>query len=299
MTLPESVNIVEVGARDGLQNEPKVSLEAKVSLIDSLSQSGLRYIEAGAFVSPKRVPQMADSDRVFSNIQRRPGIIYSALTPNVRGLEAALEARADEIAVFASASESFSQNNIHCSIAESLARFEPVIALAQQHNIKVRGYLSCVADCPYEGATSPNMVADIAKAMYDLGCYQISLGDTIGSGTPLRIANMIEAVSARVSLSDLAVHFHDTYGQALANIYQALTMGIDTIDSSIAGLGGCPYAPGASGNIATEDVIYLCHGLGIDTSVDLNTLVQASSAICKALNRVPQSKITLAQILHQ
>lgn len=299
MTLPESVNIVEVGARDGLQNEPKVSLEAKVSLIDSLSQSGLRYIEAGAFVSPKRVPQMADSDRVFSNIQRRPGIIYSALTPNVRGLEAALEARADEIAVFASASESFSQNNIHCSIAESLARFEPVIALAQQHNIKVRGYLSCVADCPYEGATSPNMVADIAKAMYDMGCYQISLGDTIGSGTPLRIANMIEAVSARVSLADLAVHFHDTYGQALANIYQALTMGIDTIDSSIAGLGGCPYAPGASGNVATEDVIYLCHGLGIDTSVDLNTLVQASRVICKALNRVPQSKVTLAQILHR
>lgn len=294
MTLPESVNIVEVGARDGLQNEPKVSLEAKVSLIDSLSQSGLRYIEAGAFVSPKRVPQMADSDRVFSNIQRRPGIIYSALTPNVRGLEAALEARADEIAVFASASESFSQNNIHCSIAESLARFEPVIALAQQHNIKVRGYLSCVADCPYEGATSPNMVADIAKAMYDLGCYQISLGDTIGSGTPLRIANMIEAVSARVSLSDLAVHFHDTYGQALANIYQALTMGIDTLDSSIAGLGGCPYAPGASGNVATEDVIYLCHGLNINTDVDLSTLIHTAKIICKTLNKKPLSKVTLS-----
>ncbi|MGR5284195.1 hydroxymethylglutaryl-CoA lyase [Vibrio maritimus] len=294
MTLPESVNIVEVGARDGLQNEPKVSLEVKVSLIDSLSQSGLRYIEAGAFVSPKRVPQMADSDRVFSNIQRRPGIIYSALTPNVRGLEAALEARADEIAVFASASESFSQNNIHCSIAESLARFEPVIALAQQHNIKVRGYLSCVADCPYEGATSPNMVADIAKAMYDLGCYQISLGDTIGSGTPLRIANMIEAVSARVSLSDLAVHFHDTYGQALANIYQALTMGIDTIDSSIAGLGGCPYAPGASGNVATEDVIYLCHGLNINTDVDLSTLIHTAKIICKTLNKKPLSKVTLS-----
>jgi hydroxymethylglutaryl-CoA lyase len=294
MTLPESVNIVEVGARDGLQNEPKVSLEVKVSLIDSLSQSGLRYIEAGAFVSPKRVPQMADSDRVFSNIQRRPGIIYSALTPNVRGLEAALEARADEIAVFASASESFSQNNIHCSIAESLARFEPVITLAQQHNIKVRGYLSCVADCPYEGATSPNMVADIAKAMYDLGCYQISLGDTIGSGTPLRIANMIEAVSARVSLSDLAVHFHDTYGQALANIYQALTMGIDTIDSSIAGLGGCPYAPGASGNVATEDVIYLCHGLNINTDVDLSTLIHTAKIICKTLNKKPLSKVTLS-----
>lgn len=299
MTLPDSVHIVEVGARDGLQNEPEVSLEAKVTLIDSLSKTGLRYIETGAFVSPKRIPQMANSDKVFKSIQRHPGITYSALTPNVRGLEAALEAKADEIAVFASASESFSQNNIHCSISESLARFEPVIAIAQQHNIKVRGYLSCVADCPYEGATSPNMVADIAKAMYDLGCYQISLGDTIGSGTPLRIANMIEAVSARVSLSDLAVHFHDTYGQALANIYQALTMGIDTIDSSIAGLGGCPYAPGASGNVATEDVIYLCHGLGIDTGVNLNTLVQTSSTICQTLDREPQSKVTLAQVIHR
>jgi hydroxymethylglutaryl-CoA lyase len=294
MTLPESVNIVEVGARDGLQNEPKVSLEAKVALINSLSQSGLRYIETGAFVSPKRIPQMADSDEVFKNIQRQPGIIYSALTPNVRGLEAAIEAKADEIAVFASASESFSQNNIHCSISESLARFEPVIALAHQHNIKVRGYLSCVVDCPYEGATSPDKVADIAKAMYDMGCYQLSLGDTLGSGTPLRIATMIEAVSNHISLSDLAVHFHDTYGQALANIYQALTMGINTVDSSIAGLGGCPYAPGASGNVATEDVIYLCQGLSIDTGINLSTLVHTAKTICKTLNKAPQSKVTLS-----
>lgn len=299
MTLPDSVNIVEVGARDGLQNEPEVSLEAKVALIDSLSQTGLRYIETGAFVSPKRIPQMANSDKVFKNIQRQPGITYSALTPNLRGLEAAIAAKADEIAVFASASESFSQNNIHCSIAESLARFEPVIAQAQQYNIKVRGYLSCVVDCPYEGDTSPNQVADIAKAMYDMGCYQISLGDTIGTGTPLRIATMIEAVSVQTPMPDLAVHFHDTYGQALANIYQALTMGVNTIDSSIAGLGGCPYAPGASGNVATEDVVYLCNGLGIETGVDLNALVPTSRVICKALNRAPQSKVTLAQIFQQ
>ncbi|WP_338167200.1 hydroxymethylglutaryl-CoA lyase [Vibrio sp. 10N] len=292
MTLPTSVNIVEVGARDGLQNETQVSLNAKVELINALSQTGLRYIEAGAFVSAKRIPQMSDSDQVFARIQRHPDITYSALTPNVRGFEAALEANATEVAVFASASETFSQNNIHCSITESLTRFEPVIALAKQHNIRVRGYLSCVADCPYEGATPASQVALIAKAMHDMGCYQVSLGDTIGTGTPLRIAAMIDAVSKDVPLSQLAVHFHDTYGQAIANIYQALTMGINTIDSSVAGLGGCPYAPGASGNVATEDVLYLCHGLGIHTGVELNSVIKAAKVICQTLNKTPQSKVT-------
>lgn len=293
--LPKQVNIVEVGARDGLQNEKMVPLDVKVALIDKLSQTGLCYIETGAFVSPKRIPQMADSAEVFEAINRKPNITYSALTPNLRGLEDAIQAGADEVAVFTSASETFSQNNIHCSINESLKRFEPVIALAASENIKVRGYLSCVADCPYEGPTQPAQVASIAKAMSDLGCYQISLGDTIGTGTPLRIARMIESVSHLLPAHNLAVHFHNTYGQALANIFQALQMGINTIDSSVAGLGGCPYAPGASGNVATEDVLYLCEGLGINTGVQLEEVVRTAHYIAKILGKAPNSKVARSQ----
>lgn len=294
--LPKQVNIVEVGARDGLQNEQQVPLDVKIALIDKLSQTGLCYIETGAFVSPKRIPQMADSAEVFGAITRKPSIIYSALTPNLRGLEDAIQAGADEVAVFTSASETFNQNNIHCSINESLKRFEPVIDLAASENVKVRGYLSCVADCPYEGPTQPAQVASIAKAMSDLGCYQISLGDTIGTGTPLRIARMIDSVSHILPVHNLAVHFHDTYGQALANIFQALQMGINTIDSSVAGLGGCPYAPGASGNVSTEDVLYLCEGLGINTGVQLEEVVKTAHYIAKILGKAPNSKVASSQM---
>lgn len=294
MTLPNHVNIVEVGARDGLQNESRVSTEAKVRLIDLLSDTGLTHIETGAFVSPKWVPQMADSREVMRRITRRKNITYSALTPNLQGLEQALDAGATQVSIFTSSSERFCQHNINCSIAESLTRFEPVMALANEHNIPVRGYLSCVADCPYDGATNPTQVGRIAHLLMELGCYEVSLGDTIGTGTPIRIANMLEAVQQKVPTDKLAVHFHDTWGQALANIYQALTMGIQTIDSSVAGLGGCPYAPGASGNVATEDVLYLCQGLGIETGVDLELLAKAGWMISEELNRQPTSKVSLA-----
>lgn len=291
---PPRVNLVEVGARDGLQNEPTVSLETKVSLIDHLSSTGLRYIETGAFVSPKWVPQMADSDQVFARIQRNPAITYAALTPNLHGFEQAMASQASEVAIFTSASESFCQQNINCSIAQSLQRFDPIMSEAKRLGIKVRGYLSCVADCPYDGPTSPQQVASVARALLDLGCYQISLGDTIGTGTPLRVARMLDAVQQHISPAQLAVHFHDTWGQALANIYQALSMGVSTIDSSVAGLGGCPYAPGAAGNVATEDVIYLCKGLGIDTGVDLQQIARAGWQISRALGRKPVSKVSLA-----
>ncbi|WP_299013105.1 hydroxymethylglutaryl-CoA lyase [uncultured Photobacterium sp.] len=293
-SFPKKVTIVEVGARDGLQNEAQVSTASKVEFINQLSMSGLRHIEAGSFVSPKWVPQMADSLEVMRQIQRKNGVTYSALTPNIKGFELALAAGAEEVAIFGSSSEGFSQHNINCSVAESLKRFEPLMFLAKQHNIPVRGYLSCVADCPYDGPTPPKQVADIAKALIDLGCYQISLGDTIGTGTPLRIATMIEAVHKQVPLKQLAVHFHDTWGQALANIYQALTMGISVIDSSTAGLGGCPYADGASGNVATEDVLYLCQGLNIETGIDINKVAEAGWRITKQLGRYPISKTSQA-----
>lgn len=296
--LPNAVRIIEVGARDGLQNEAQLPTEMKVKLIDQLSLTGLTHIEAGAFVSPKRVPQMADSTQVLSQIKRQPGITYSALTPNLRGFEQALQSDASQVAVFTSSSEGFCQHNIHCSISESLQRFEPVIEAAKRQGIAVRGYLSCVTDCPYDGPTDPDQVASVAKALIDLGCYEVSLGDTIGTGTPYRIAKMLEAVRRCVPATELAVHFHDTWGQALANIYQALNMGIATIDSSVAGLGGCPYAPGASGNVATEDVLYLCQGLEIDTGVDLQAVAQAGWMISRALNRQPTSKASLA-LRHQ
>jgi len=294
MNLPNKVNIVEVGARDGLQNESPVSTQAKIRLIDLLSDTGLTHIEAGSFVSPKWVPQMADSLDVMKKITRRHNVIYSALTPNVQGFEKALEAGANQVAIFTSSSEGFCQHNINCSIAESLTRFEPVIELATKHNIPVRGYLSCVADCPYDGPTKPEQVARVANLLMELGCYEVSLGDTIGTGTPIRIAKMLEAVLVKVPTDKLAVHFHDTWGQALANIYQALTMGVHTVDSSVAGLGGCPYAHGASGNVATEDVLYLCQGLGIETGVDLELLAKAGWMISEELNRQPTSRVSMA-----
>ncbi|OLQ90984.1 hydroxymethylglutaryl-CoA lyase [Vibrio panuliri] len=292
--LPNKVNIIEVGARDGLQNEKSVTLADKVRLIDRLSLSGLSHIEAGSFVSPKWVPQMADSAQVFASIQQQAGIVYSALTPNLAGLERAIASGVKQVAVFGSASESFSQKNINCSISESLERFEPVIALAKQHNIAVRGYLSCTMVCPYEGIIAPKQTASIAKQLFAMGCYEISLGDTVGKGTPNRVSAMLEELLIQLPKEALAMHFHDTYGQALANIYQGLLMGISTIDSAVAGLGGCPYAKGASGNVATEDVLYLCDNLGIETGVDLEAINLAGWEICRALDKQPVSKVALA-----
>ncbi|EMP4112264.1 hydroxymethylglutaryl-CoA lyase [Vibrio parahaemolyticus] len=294
MTLPTNVTIVEVGPRDGLQNESPVSTRTKIRLIDLLSDTGLSHIEAGSFVSPKWVPQMADSKEVMQNITRRASVTYSALTPNLQGLEQALDAGANQVAIFTSASEGFCQHNINCSIAESLKRFEPLMVQADKYHIPVRGYLSCVVDCPYDGATSPTQVANISQALIELGCYEVSLGDTIGTGTPSRVKEMLESVLARIPSQRLAVHFHDTWGQALANIYQALSMGINTVDSSVAGLGGCPYAHGASGNVATEDVLYLCQGLGIETGVDLELLAKAGWMISDELQRQPTSKVSQA-----
>ena len=292
--LPSKVKIVEVGPRDGLQNESPVATQTKIRLINLLSDTGLTHIEVGSFVSPKWVPQMADSTEVMKAITRRNHVTYSALTPNLKGLEQALEADANQVAIFTSSSEGFCQHNINCSIAESLTRFEPVMRLATKHGIPVRGYLSCVADCPYDGPTAPKQVTSVVKSLIDLGCYEVSLGDTIGTGTPNRIAAMLEAVMLVTPLPQLAVHFHDTWGQALANIHQALSMGINTIDSSVAGLGGCPYAHGASGNVATEDVLYLCQGLGIETGIDLELLAKAGWMISEELGRQPTSKVSLA-----
>ncbi|EJL6745962.1 MULTISPECIES: hydroxymethylglutaryl-CoA lyase [Vibrio] len=292
--LPAKVNIVEVGARDGLQNETSVTLFDKIRLINQLSSSGLKHIEAGAFVSPRWVPQMADSDQVFAGISKKPDVVYSALTPNLAGLERALESGVKRIAVFGSASETFSQKNINCNIAESLARFEPVIELANQHNIPVRGYLSCTMVCPYEGVIKPEQTTKVANTLFDMGCYEISLGDTVGKATPNRVIAMLDSLLTQLPKDALAVHFHDTYGQALANIYQALLMGINTIDSAVAGLGGCPYAKGASGNVATEDVLYLCEQLGIETDVDLGVINEAGWQICRALGKSPASRVALA-----
>jgi len=294
MSLPAFVKIVEVGARDGLQNEKSVTLDDKIALVNALSDSGLTSIETGSFVSPKWVPQMADSGEVFAKIQRKDGVTYAALTPNLKGLEAAIAAGADEVAVFAAASEGFSQKNINCSIAESIARFEPLMALAKSHNLKVRGYVSCVLGCPYDGDIAPKKVATVARELLDMGCYEISLGDTVGVGTPMVVKTMLEEVAKLVPVEKLAVHFHDTYGQALANIFSALEMGIGVVDSAVAGLGGCPYAKGASGNVATEELIYMLNGLGITHGVDLNKLCEAGWAISQALGKQPNSKVSMA-----
>lgn len=293
--LPTHVKIVEVGPRDGLQNEKQfIEAQDKIALIDKLSDAGLIYIESGSFVSPKWVPQMATSAEVFSGISRQHNVTYAALTPNLKGYEAAVAAKADEVAIFGAASEAFSQKNINCSIAESLQRFEPIMAAAKSANIKVRGYVSCVVGCPYEGDISPEQVAIVAEKLYQMGCYEISLGDTIGTGTPASVQKMLQAVIARVPKEKLAVHFHDTYGQALTNIYTALQNGISVVDSAVAGLGGCPYAMGASGNVATEDVVYLLNGLGIHTGIDFEKLLAAGWFISDKLNKAPISKVSNA-----
>lgn len=295
MTLPTRVTLVEVGPRDGLQNEPGIiPLAAKLQLLDDLASAGLRVIEAGSFVNPKWIPQMADSDAVFAGLQKRPGVRYSALTPNLRGFERALAAGADEVAVFAAASESFSQKNINCSIGDSLQRFEPVMAAAKSAGLPVRGYVSCVLGCPYEGDIAPPAVADVSRALLDMGCYEVSLGDTIGTGTPGSMQRLLELMLADMAPAQLAIHCHDTYGQALANILVALQHGIATIDASVAGLGGCPYARGASGNVATEDVVYMLSGLAIDTGVNLPALIAAGNRISAALGRASGSRVARA-----
>ena len=289
--IPAKVRIVEVGPRDGLQNEPReVPTAAKVELIERLAEAGLPAVEATAFVSPKWVPQMADHTEVLERIRRRPGVAYPVLTPNLKGFEAARAAGATEVAIFAAASEAFSQKNINCSIAASLERFRPVAAAAKASGVKLRGYISCVLGCPYEGEVKPARVAEVAGALADMGCYEVSLGDTIGVGTPGKTKSLIEACARRLPIERLAGHFHDTYGQALANIYASLEMGVASFDSSIAGLGGCPYAAGASGNVATEDVVYMLNGLGIETGVDLERLVDTGQWICGLLGREPSSK---------
>ena len=288
---PQQVSIVEVGARDGLQNETAViELPVKLAFIDGLVRAGLKRIEAGSFVSPKWVPQMADSAAVFNSLGQDSGATFSALTLNEKGMLAAIDAGVDEVAVFAAASESFSQRNINCSIEQSLERFQPVFRLARQHNLPVRGYVSCVMGCPYEGAISPDAVLAVSQTLLDKGCYEISLGDTIGTGTPGQTAQLLSTLLKTIPASKLAVHFHDTYGQALANILVALQHGISVIDSAAGGLGGCPYAAGASGNVATEDVVYMLNGMGIDCGVDINALVAASTQIFDHLNREPASR---------
>ena len=292
MSLPSHVRLVVVGPRDGLQNEAQpISVADKVQLVDALSAAGLSYIEVGSFVSPKWVPQMAGSAEVFAQIQRKPGVTYGALAPNLRGFEDALAAGVKEVAVFAAASEAFSQRNINCSISESLERFAPIMAAAKQHGVSVRGYVSCVLGCPYEGDIAPEQVAAVARELYAMGCYEVSLGDTIGTGTAGATRRLFEVVGAQVPRDKLAGHFHDTYGQAIANIYASLLEGITVFDSSIAGLGGCPYAKGASGNVATEDVLYLLNGLGIDTGIDLERLIGAGQQISQVLGRPSGSRV--------
>ncbi|CAM3086260.1 hydroxymethylglutaryl-CoA lyase [Ectopseudomonas mendocina] len=297
MNLPQSVRLVEVGPRDGLQNEKQpISVADKVRLVDDLTAAGLSCVEVGSFVSPKWVPQMAGSAEVFAGIERKPGVTYAALTPNLKGFETALEAQVEEVAVFAAASESFSQKNINCSIAESLQRFVPLMEAAKAANVRVRGYVSCVLGCPYDGEVAPEQVASVARELYSMGCYEVSLGDTIGTGTPGKTRALIEVVARDIPRDRLAGHFHDTYGQALPNIYASLLEGISVFDSSVAGLGGCPYAKGATGNIATEDVLYLLQGLGIETGVDMDKLIAAGQRICEVLGKANGSRVARARL---
>ena len=290
---PSKVRIVEVGARDGLQNEKTVSTADKVALINALSTAGLKDIEAGAFVSPKWVPQMADSADVISALNL-PDVNLSALTPNLKGAQAAHVVGIKEFAIFTAASESFCQKNINCSIEQSIERFSEVMAFAKANNIRVRGYVSCVLGCPYEGEIDPQAVLNVSQKLLDLGCYEVSLGDTIGVGTAKKVTQLIELLLTHIDKAKLAVHFHDTYGQALTNIYAALSLGIATVDAAVAGLGGCPYAKGASGNVATEDVVYLLQGLGIEHGIDLQRLSDAGWEITKALGKQPVSKVSVA-----
>ncbi len=295
MAMPKKVRIVDVGPRDGLQAEPRsVPAEVKVELIHRLADAGIPAVEAGAFVSPKWVPQMADSEAVLNAIERRPGTVYPVLVPNMKGFERAKAANVTEIAVFSAASETFSQKNTNCSIAESLERAAPVCAAGLAAGMRVRGYISCVLGCPYEGDVEVAKVADLAGKLLALGCYEISLGDTIGVGTPAKARDMLQTVAGDVPMEQLALHFHDTYGQALANILACLELGVATVDSAVAGLGGCPYAPGASGNVATEDVLYMLDGLNIETAIDFAAVVSAGQFICDALGRAPTSKAAQA-----
>jgi isopropylmalate/homocitrate/citramalate synthase len=295
VAIPQRITLWEAGPRDGLQNEPGVvPTEVKVELIDRLANCGLTHIEATSFVSPKWVPQMGDHNEVMAQLKRRPGVTYQVLTPNMKGYEAARAAGAAAVGIFAAASESFSQKNINCSIAESIERFRPVVEAAKRDGVKVRGFVSVVVGCPFEGAIAPEQTAKVVKMMYDLGCDDIGLGDTIGVGTPGRVKAMIEACAALVPLDVLGGHFHDTYGQALANTLAALECGVARHDASVAGLGGCPYAPGATGNVATEDVVYMLDGMGIETGVDLKKLVQTAWWISDRLGRPPASRVARA-----
>lgn len=296
MSLPRKVRLVEVGPRDGLQNEAQpISVTDKVQLVNDLTDAGLGYIEVGSFVSPKWVPQMAGSAEVFAGIEQRAGVTYAALAPNLRGFEDALAAGVKEVAVFAAATEAFSQRNINCSVSESLTRFEPIMQAAQQHGVRVRGYVSCVLGCPYEGRVSAEQVAPVARALHDMGCYEVSLGDTLGTGTAGDTRRLFEVVAQQVPREQLAGHFHDTYGQALANVYASLLEGIAVFDSSVAGLGGCPYAKGATGNLATEDVLYMLQGLGIETGIDLDKLIAAGLRISAVLGRATGSRVARAR----
>lgn len=289
------MRIVEVGPRDGLQNEPKLLPAAtKIELINQLSETGLRTIEATSFVSAKWVPQMGDNAEVLKGIRKVTGISYPVLTPNLKGFESALEAGAEEVAVFGAASDAFSLKNVNCTAAEAIERFKPVLKAAQKHGVRVRGYVSTVVGCPYEGAVAPSAVVKVVEALYQMGCYEISLGDTIGVGTPGTMRRMLDEVTKVVPAKDLAVHCHDTYGQALSNILVSLDYGIRVVDSSVSGLGGCPYAKGASGNAATEDVVYLLHGMGLDTGVNLDKLIQVGRYICTELGRTSESKVNRA-----
>ena len=286
MNLPGKVKIVEVGPRDGLQNEKQVvPTEIKIELIERLAEAGLPVIEATSFVSPKWVPQMGDNTAVMQGIHRRPGTVYPVLTPNLQGFDAAVQAGATEVAIFGAASESFSRKNINCSISESLKRFEPIVSAASALEIRVRGYVSCVVGCPYEGDIAPEQAASVARTLFDMGCYEVSLGDTIGVGNPASVSRMIEACARKIPVEHLAGHYHDTYGMAIANIYASLQLGMATFDSSLAGLGGCPYAKGASGNVATEDVVYLLSSLGIETGINLATLAAIGDWISSTINR--------------
>jgi hydroxymethylglutaryl-CoA lyase len=300
MSFPERVKIVEVGPRDGLQNESEtVPAEVKVQLIEMLVDAGLPVVESGAFVSPKWVPQMATSAEVFKQINKRTGISYPMLVPNLKGLELAYAAGVQEVALFAAATETFSQKNTNCSIAASIDRFNAVIVEAQALGMKIRGYISCVLGCPYEGEVSSNTVLMLAQKLFDKGCYEVSLGDTIGVGTAGQARDLVEKLSKQVPIQHLAAHFHDTYGQALANIHAVMQCGISVIDSSVAGLGGCPYAKGATGNVATEDVVYMLNGMGIETGVDMDKLLEAGRFISDFLGREPVSRAATALLRKQ
>lgn len=292
---PRHVSIVEVGPRDGLQNEAgRVATSDKITLVEDLTRAGLRDIETGSFVNPRAIPQMADSGEVFAGIVRSTDVRYGALTPNLLGFERALAAGASEVAVFAAASESFSQRNINCSISESVERFRPVLNEAARAGLRVRAYVSCVLGCPYEGAISPDAVLRVATELIDLGCYEVSLGDTIGTGTPGTMQTLLNHLLGAFNPDQLALHCHNTYGQALANILIGLQHGISRMDSSVAGLGGCPYAAGATGNVATEDLVYMLHGMGIETGIDLDQLIAAGDRICAVLQRSNQASVARA-----